>query len=150
MKTTERFENAVSKLYNAFHENRLNAMNCQACAVGNICDNSEDWKDSFGHALILDNNNFITEMEECPIVREPYFKNGYNQNELHNVEKAFLSQWINKSYNSGKTDRELQFKGLCAVVEYLAELDNIPNPMDYSKVFETENESAKYQLTEVF
>jgi len=36
MKTTERFEKAVSKLYNAFHENRLDASDCEHCAVGNI------------------------------------------------------------------------------------------------------------------
>jgi hypothetical protein len=47
MKTTERFENAVMKLYNAFHRNELNANNCQMCAVGNICDNNYQW-DSLG------------------------------------------------------------------------------------------------------
>lgn len=37
---SERFTNAVTKLYNAFHKGTLNAWDCKACAVGNICDNS--------------------------------------------------------------------------------------------------------------
>ena len=43
MKTTERFEKAVTKLYNAFHKGKLNAMYCDACAVGNMCDNDSSW-----------------------------------------------------------------------------------------------------------
>jgi hypothetical protein len=151
MKTTKRFENAVMKLYKAFHENRLNATDCTACAVGNICDNSDDWKNNFGHALCLDyNNGLILKLEEYPKTKTAYFKNGYNQDELHNVEKVFLNYWLNKPHSSGKTDKDLQFKGLCAVVEYLAELDNIPNPMDYSRLFETQNDKPIYELKEVF
>lgn len=40
MKTTKRFDNAVTKLYNAFHNGELNAMDCTMCAVGNMCDNN--------------------------------------------------------------------------------------------------------------
>lgn len=42
-KLPKRFTDAVTKLYTAFHNNELNAMECAHCAVGNICDNSYRW-----------------------------------------------------------------------------------------------------------
>lgn len=48
------------------------------------------------------------------------------------------------------TSKDEQFKGLCAVVEYLCELEGIPNVMDYTCLFETDNNEPKHQLTEVF
>lgn len=146
MKTTERFERAVSKLYNAFHENRLNAMDCKACAVGNICDNSDEW----AHYGIFYVNGWgeIESHKNCEVLRKStktIQKTGYSPLELQQVEKIFL--------NSLREDLEVkqqQYNGLCAVVEYLAQLDNIPNPMDYSKLFETDNNEPKYQLAEIF
>ena len=38
MKTTKRLEAALIKLYNAYHNNKLNPEDCTACAVGNILD----------------------------------------------------------------------------------------------------------------
>jgi hypothetical protein len=138
MKTTNRFENAVIKLYNAFHENRLNAMDCYACAVGNICDNKDDWKwqngfytESFRHASVSQIN----------LANEQIEKTGYSRVELVKVEKLFMD-----THKDVSELKHQQFKGLCAVVEYLAELDNIPNPMDYTKLFETENDKPKYEL----
>ena len=37
-----RLENAITKLYNAFHNGELNSLDCRHCAVGNLCDNSGD------------------------------------------------------------------------------------------------------------
>ncbi len=139
METTKRFENAVSKLYNSFHENRLEGEICTACAVGNICDGRGDW-----FAFRLLKNNGKQSYYNMEIANEIVSKSGYTSKELLKVEDLFLKA-VEKREN-----KETQFQGLCAVVEYLAELDNIPNPMDYSKLFETENESAKYSLVEVF
>lgn len=155
MKTTERFENAVTKLYKAFHEGTLDALNCKYCAVGNICNNESFW------AIATNNfkeNNLKTNSEYLDDVDE-YLKKtgvGYSLIEIATIEKTFLvalgfvipfNEIIWSIFHENAKDKEIQFKGLCAVIEYLAELDNIPNPMDYSKLFETENDKPKYELT---
>ena len=48
MKTTKRFEDAVTKLYTAFHEGKLDAFDCSACAVGNMLDNEGSWGNYIG------------------------------------------------------------------------------------------------------
>jgi len=136
MKTTKRFENALMKLYNAFHENRLNAMDCQACAVGNICNNSSIWR-NYASFNTCDFTIEISKRDLPPSIRSF----GYSKLEIANIEKIFI-----ESCNFESGTKEQQFKGLCEVVEYLAELDNIPNPMDYTKLFETENDLPKYEL----
>lgn len=143
MKLPIRLENAITKLYTAYHSNTLNAFDCRACAVGNICDGSDMWADYFGHNVVRTKNDKVIGVYENSEALIPYFKNGYNQNELHMVENLFLKEFIGIV---GKKDKEMEFKGLCAVVEYLCELDNIPNVMDYTKLFETENNEPKYQL----
>lgn len=143
MKTTERFDKAVTKLYNAFHNGELNAMDCKMCAVGNMCDNTEEW--------VL---NYESDT-------------GYSQFELENIEKVFMQGYIpetetwrvvEKRFKGNiladgwdaklvnKDNKDLCFIALCAVIEYLCELDNTPNVMDYTKLFETENNQPKYQL----
>ena len=44
MQTPKRLEQALIKLYNAFHNNQLDPEDCTACAVGNILDNQDSWK----------------------------------------------------------------------------------------------------------
>ena len=44
MKNSIRFENAIYKLYTAFHNKTLNPDDCKQCAVGNILDNKDSWK----------------------------------------------------------------------------------------------------------
>ena len=139
MKTTERFDNAVSKLYTAYHNNTLNAFDCKMCAVGNILNNDMWW----GLGTHIGKRNFDNE----------YLKiSGYSSEELNIVELMFM-RGINNDEDNPKFRhlvdspcKETQFKGLCAVVEYLCELDNIPNVMDYTKLFESENNEPKYQL----
>ena len=145
MKTTERFDNAVSKLYTAYHENKLNAFDSCGCAVGNLMNNKGTWIQTRKAGClgvvapdIEIYKNFVKEIETV---------SGYSHQEILNVEKLFM---INAVGNYGvafhKQTKETQFKGLCAVVEYLCELDNIPNVMDYTKLFESENDKPKYQL----
>jgi len=149
MKTTERFENAVMKLYKAFHNNELNALDCKAFAVGNICNNKDEWGKSFtlvSKAEYIDYSNDSANK----LIKE----SGYSHIELAIVEQLFVNgynfskniQVFNMPNSLDQNSKENQFKGLCAVVEYLAKLDNIPNPMDYTKLFETENDKPKYEL----
>ena len=44
MHLTPRIEQAVTKLYKAFHNNTLHPECCKKCAVGNICNNLDFWQ----------------------------------------------------------------------------------------------------------
>ena len=44
MAPTYRFDQAIKKLYNAFHSDSLHPECCKQCAVGNILDNTDSWK----------------------------------------------------------------------------------------------------------
>lgn len=150
MKTTKRFERAVTKLYTAFHNDELDAMDCHYCAVGNMCDNNGDWmfkgRGSIGFRVIPKQFELIT---------------SYTSDELSDIEVIFLygSKYSAKFFNdksifsiddndlfTKQERKELQYKGLCAVVEYLCELDNIPNLMDYTSLFETEDNKPVNEL----
>lgn len=141
METTKRFDEAVTKLYNAFHKNRLNAYNCSACAVGNICNNDGGWTSD---TLFME-RNFDKKYEDI---------SNYSSKELNIIEHLFVFGVKSEKYNSKIPHlrdlfilkKEAEFKGLCAVVEYLCELDDITNVMDYTKLLETENDKPKYQL----
>lgn len=135
MITTVRFDNAVSKLYKAFHDGSLDAMDCKMCAVGNMCDNKGEW-DYLGVFYSRDKRESM--FQEANILIS---KTGYSVEELIKIESLFID-----ACDLDKGTKDQQFKGLCAVVEYLCELDNIPNVMDYTKLFETENEQPKYEL----
>lgn len=154
MKTTKRFDNAVIKLYNAFHENRLVAMDCTACAVGNLCDNSRAWIDHpiLSEARALDETN-INEFVDVPNI----MGTNYSALELAQIENLFMFGY-KLEINYKKKDcisikfpdlKERHFVGLCAVIEYLCELDNIENVMDYTKLFETEENAPKHILEAV-
>jgi hypothetical protein len=63
-KVPKRFEDAVTKLYNAFHNGDLEAGNCSKCAVGNMCDNNANWSDLFltaNREMITDNGDIINQ-----------------------------------------------------------------------------------------
>ena len=73
--------------------------------------------------------------------------------EILQIEKVFLEACGFKTplchYNKkphNPTDKDVLFNGLNAVVTYLCELDNIPNVMDYSKIFEQEGGYPVYKL----
>lgn len=126
MKTTKRFDNAVTKLYNAFHNGTLNAFDCSKCAVGNICDNQLEWQN-----VILNVNNYAIENYKG-LTKSIIDKTGYTYRELGRIEELFVQEHMNSIVNT----KQDEFKGLCKVVEYLCELDNIPNVMDYTSLFE--------------
>ena len=150
-----RLENAITKLYNAFHKGELNAMDCGHCAVGNLCDNNHYWLTSrmidfgkIGRISNLDNKTGYNRKElatiECLFI---YGVKKYNRIFLFNNNIDALD--IKQNPSLKPLQRELQFKGLCAVVEYLCELDNIPNVMDIQSLFEYENDAPKKQLAEI-
>ena len=135
MKTTKRFDSAVVKLYNAFHNGELNAMDCKMCAVGNMCDNNGDW-DYLG--VFFSNDKRPSKFNDAKLLIS---STGYSVEEVMNIEDIFIRDC---NYTEGTIEQHL--KGLCSVVEYLCELDNIPNVMEFTKLFETENNKPKYQL----
>lgn len=135
MKLPIRLENAIKKLYTAFHNGELDSFDCQHCAVGSICGNGSWSNARFTVKSIWDYNDSLA--------KKAIKHTGYNLSHLEVVEKMFVKLVPFEL----KFDKETQFKGLCAIVEYLCELDNIPNVMDYTKLFETENDKPKYQLS---
>ncbi len=147
MKTTSRLETALGKLYNAFHNDTLNPECCKQCAVGNILDNTDSWKhlsDRHGSTVL----NYIGKVHET-LGRK---FNGYTPLELLKIEITFLEACgyqLPLNYKNSKpqnpTDKDILFEGLSAVITLLCKLDNVPNPMDYVRLFEVEN-TPKYQL----
>lgn len=127
MKHSERFTNAVTKLYNAFHNGTLDFGYCAHCAVGSIVGHS-DW-----HMNCPMNvwKGVFKEIDKCYINNN---NSGYSLKELYEVEKRFILAFDNYTQIDNK---EKQFKGLCAVIEYLCQLEGIPNVMDYTKLFES-------------
>lgn len=153
MKTTKRFDRAVKKLYTAYHNDELDAMDCKHCAVGNLCDNNDNW---YVTSLIGDENRVDPRFAEMT---------GYSSKELAEVEYRFIyfvpndgssigfnrhNDISNKDviygYASKEFQKELQFIGLCAVIEYLAELDGIPNPFNLDNLFSNDKKIAEKEL----
>lgn len=151
----ERFEKSVRKLYNAFVSGELDAMDCSACAAGNLCANKNYWsslRDKLGipldkndiGALNLENYLKITEEES-----------NYTFKEIIEIESIFLNAMgyynlgpknIDNYNNKTKEDKEhLNFLGLCAVIDYLAHLDNIENPIQFKQLL-----SGQKKLEDVF
>ncbi|WP_299666319.1 Na(+)-translocating NADH-quinone reductase subunit F [uncultured Polaribacter sp.] len=148
MNTPKRLENALIKLYNAFHNNKLNPEDCTACAVGNILDNHDSWKhlsDQHGSLQL----NYVGTVHQNLGRRF----NGYSPLEILQIEKIFLEACGFKTplchYNSkprNSKNKEVLFTGLCDVVSFLCELEGIANVMDYSKLFEHENGQPVYHI----
>jgi hypothetical protein len=148
MKTTIRLEKALTKLYNAFHNNRLNPEDCTACAVGNILDNLDSWKH-------LSNDHGSLQLNYVGQVHQNLGRkfNGYSPQEILQIEKVFLEACGFKTplchYNAkpkNPTDKDTLFDGLCAVVSLLCSYDNVSNVLDYSKLFEQENGEPVYNV----
>lgn len=149
MKTTFRFDNAIKKLYSAFHNGYLNPECCKQCAVGNILDNKDFWKhlsDDHGSLQL----NYTGRIHQNLGRR---FK-GYSPLELLKIEAEFLigcgyqlpfHHKNNKPTNP--TDKDILFNGLCSVVKILCKIDNIENVMDYSKLFEFKQDTRLNKTT---
>ncbi|MGC6430104.1 MAG: Na(+)-translocating NADH-quinone reductase subunit F [Jejuia sp.] len=148
MDKSSRLDSAIKKLYVAFHNETLNPECCQQCAVGNILDNTDSWKHlSDGHgSLVL---NYVGKVHQT-LGRK---FNGYTPLELLKIEHTFLKACgfkVPLHYKNSKPenpmDKDILFDGLSAVIALLCELDGVKNVMDYTKLFEVENEKPKYSL----
>lgn len=148
---TERFNNAVTKLYTAWHKDTLDAMHCRHCAVGNLC-GTKQWAriGPIGSPLRINpefdgaagySRKQLAEIESIFL---------YGVTDQDTTEPKFLNLISNEDVSGGlftkKQQKELQFQGLCAVIEYLAELDGIPNPFNFSKLFNEDKEIALSEL----
>ncbi|MEO8933697.1 MAG: Na(+)-translocating NADH-quinone reductase subunit F [Xanthomarina sp.] len=140
MKTTRRLDLAIQKLYTAFQNNSLNPECCKQCAVGNILDQTETWKH-------LSDRHGSLELNYVGIINQNFGKkfNGYSPIELLQIEAVFLKacgyqlplHFKNKRPKN-PTNKDVLFLGLSAVVKFLCELDQIPDVMDCSELFQYE------------
>lgn len=136
MKTSARFDNAIQKLYEAFHSDSLNPLCCKQCAVGNILDNNDFWKDlSTGHGS--------TELSYVGKVNEVFGKRfaGFTPSELLQIESVFLKSCgvilpVTSSLKKSEFSKEQLFDGLVATVELLCKIEGIPNVLDCSELFD--------------
>jgi len=131
MKTTKRFEESATKLYSAFNEGTLNAMDCTFCAVGNLCNNETYWSKLYDEATGKDNIPDEVKVKKVT---------GYNMDEINNIESLFMYGTIagtTRLWDPQFMTKEIQFNGLMAVLNYLAELDNIQSIEDQYDKFKT-------------
>ncbi|GGK26955.1 hypothetical protein GCM10007962_21540 [Yeosuana aromativorans] len=147
MKTSHRLEQALTKLYVAFHNNQLHPECCKQCAVGNILDNTDSWKhltDIHGSEVL----NYVG------MVNQKLGKtfNGYSPAELLKIESVFLKGCGYGGAINGRnakpknpTDKDVLFNGLSEVIKFLCEIDGVSNVMDYTKLFEFENDKPRFQ-----
>jgi len=144
MKATSRFDIAVEKLYNAFHNDTLHPECCNQCAVGNILDHKDFWKnfsDQHGSLQL----NYLGKVHES-LGRK---FNGYFPSELLLIEYTFLHacgyqlplHYKHKKPDDPK-DKDILFNGLSAVVSLLCKLDNITDIMDCSSLFHYKKEAV--------
>jgi hypothetical protein len=131
----KRFENAAVKLYNAFNNGTLDQNKCGACAVGNL----------LGHRFWMGSSNTRTKLIEGVSTVKPLSRNlirllkehsikeiventsDYTIGELSKIEQTFLDSFVGLNYNEEKS-KDNQYNALMAVLEYLAELDDIKVP----------------------
>ncbi|NIK91306.1 Na(+)-translocating NADH-quinone reductase subunit F [Mangrovimonas sp. CR14] len=145
MRTSNRFNCAIEKLYQAFHSNRLHPECCKQCAVGNILDGQDFWKhlsDDHGSTQL----NLLGKLHQAKGKRF----NGYTPQELLYIEVSFLNACgyeLPVHYRNNKPDnpqdKDLLFQGLSAVVSTLCELDQIPDVMDCTQLFKFRAKSKK-------
>lgn len=148
MTAPKRLENAIQKLYVAFHNNELHPECCKSCAVGNILDRTDSWKHlSDEHGSL--NLNYVGKVHQSFGRRF----NGYTPMELLQIEATFLKACNyelpfrhNHKKPDNPKDKDLLFNGLSEVVRFLCQLDDVPNVMDYTRLFETINDQPKYEL----
>lgn len=148
---TSRLEQALTKLYNAYHNGNLQPECACGCAVGNILDGTDAWKhlsDDHGSTVL----NYLGRVHETLGRRF----NGYKPSELLLIEKTFLEacgyktplrHWNKKPSNTA--DKDLQFLGLCEVVSLLCAMDNEPDALRLTTLFERENDLPKHAIQNI-
>lgn len=132
MNAPSRLENAIQKLYTAFQNDELHPECCKRCAVGNILDGKDAWKN-------LTDRHGSLQLNYVGIVNQNFGKrfNGYTPLELMQIEATFLKSCgysiplkLNSKRPKNPKDKEHLFNGLCATVQLLCQLDGVDNIMD--------------------
>ncbi|KJD35831.1 Na(+)-translocating NADH-quinone reductase subunit F [Tamlana sedimentorum] len=144
MQNVSRLENAVQKLYIAFNSNSLNPECCKQCAVGNILDNTDNWKHfSDVHGSI--NLNYIGRVNQLMGKRF----NGYSPEQILKIETTFLKAcgyqlpFNHKSLKpENATDKDTLFIGLCEVIKLLCDFEGVDDVLNYTKLFTHNNEKT--------
>jgi len=134
MQTNKRLENALLKLYTAFHGDTLNPTCCKQCAVGNMVDQTDAWKN-------FSDRHGSTQLNYVGLVHERIGRriNGYLPSELLKIEKTFLEACgfetpLLKSSRRPKnpTNKDLLYNGLSKTIKFLYTLDGKNSPMDFN------------------
>ena len=125
---SQRFENAVNKLVNAYFKGTLEPGVCAKCAVGNIC--SGEHTGMWYTALLCVRQDILIGDFEQRIIDRVKNSTGYSIHEIDEIEKAF-------ERNAGvENTEENQYKGLCAVFDKLCELEGISDSKPYKEMLE--------------
>lgn len=132
MKTSYRLDNALRKLYKAFYNGTLHPECCKQCAVGNILDNTDSWKQ-------LSDQHGSLKLNYVGTVHENLGRkfNGYKPSELLKIEAAFLKAcgyqlplYYKNEKPENPTDKDVLFNGLTAVISLLCGLDGIESVLN--------------------
>ncbi|SDB48747.1 hypothetical protein SAMN03097699_1647 [Flavobacteriaceae bacterium MAR_2010_188] len=151
MKMSQRLESAIGKLYNAFHNDTLNPECCKQCAVGNILDGRDFWKN-------LSDEHGSPQLNYVGKVNEAFGKrfNGYTPLELLTIEVAFLqgcgfSLPLNRNSQRplDSTSKDTLFVGLSAAVSFLCNLDGVKDVMDCSELFDYKSDALRPNLMSI-
>jgi hypothetical protein len=158
MKTIERFDRAINALVTAFLQGTLAKGACHACAVGNICAASLNFKVKTGQGRLNPrfyweapyvgadwSNVFHTRIESgeqrlninryVGAAKEEIDATGYSLEQLMLIEKAFESNTHiiyerYRRYSQAEIDAD-QYAGLVAVFNTLCEIEGIADPAPY-------------------
>lgn len=137
MTLPNRLEEAVLKLYEAFYNDTLHPEDACRCAVGNILDQKDYWKnfsDDHGSFKL----NYVGNFHET-IGRK---FNGYSPAELLQIEAAFLQGCgynLPLSHSSFKpsnpTNPDVLFNGLSKTIDLLCSLEGMTTLMNIQETF---------------
>lgn len=149
MKFSIRLEKAIQKLYEAFHNDLLIPECACRCAVGNVCDNKDNWK-YFTHAHGAVDLTYVGKVNE--LFGKKF--NGYSPSELLNLEAEFLKgcgysvPLMHRSLIKARPrTKDDLFDGLSAAVSYLCTLEKVPDVMDYSRLFDYQKETLSEKVS---
>lgn len=144
----KRLNQAIDKLYTAYHNNTLNPECCKQCAVGNIMNQTDSWKH-------LTEQHGSLKLSYVGKVNETFGKKfaGYTPTELLQIEAEFLrgcGYQLPLHYKHKrpevKGDKTILFNGLAATIAYLCKLDKIENVMDIQKLLEVGTTNTQREL----
>jgi len=123
---SQRFENAVNRLVNAYFKGTLEPGACAKCAVGNIC--GEEYTSMWYSALLCVREDISIGDFERKVIDGLRVSTGYSIHEIDQIEKAF------EKNTTLEDTEENQYKGLCAVFDKLCELEGISDSKPYKEM----------------